>query len=51
MPNSSGKEKQSFTGINSILTTSVEPLHNGPSFYNMLNDPDQIEDMNEGSFG
>ena len=51
IPNSNGKEKQSFTGINSILTTSVEPLQNGPSFYNMLNDPDQIEDMNEGSFG
>lgn len=51
IPNTNSKEKQSFTDINSILTTSTEPLHNGPSFYNMLNDPDQIDDMNEGSFG
>lgn len=51
IPNTNGKEKQSFTDINSILTTSAEPLHNGPSFYNMLNDPDQIDDMNEGPFG
>jgi hypothetical protein len=46
--NTNGKEKQSFTDINSILTTSAEPLHTGPSYYNMLNDP--IDEMNEGSF-
>ena len=43
IPSSSSKEKQSYTDINSILTSSVEP-HNGPSFFNMLNDPDQIDD-------
>jgi hypothetical protein len=50
IPTGNGKEKQSFTDINSILTTSAEPLHNGPSFYNMMNDSDQIDDMNEGSY-
>jgi len=41
---SSSKEKQSYTDINSIISSSAEPLHNGPSFFNMLNDPDQIDD-------
>jgi hypothetical protein len=44
IPSSSSKEKQSYTDINSIITSSAEPLHNGPSFFNMLNDPDQIDD-------
>ncbi|KAE8443439.1 hypothetical protein EG329_001836 [Mollisiaceae sp. DMI_Dod_QoI] len=52
IPSSSGKEKQSFTDLNSIInTSSAEPVHNGPSFFNLLNDPDQIEDINDGSFG
>lgn len=44
IPSSSSKEKQSYTDINSIITSNAEPLHNGPSFFNMLNDPDQIDD-------
>ncbi|KUJ07314.1 uncharacterized protein LY89DRAFT_601538 [Mollisia scopiformis] len=52
IPSSSGKEKQSFTDLNSIMnTSSAEPVHNGPSFFNLLNDPDQIEDINDSSFG
>jgi len=51
IPSSNSKEKQSYTDINSIITSSAEPLHNGPSFFNMLNDPDQIDDMNDGPFG
>ncbi|KAH8759232.1 hypothetical protein F5882DRAFT_366408 [Hyaloscypha sp. PMI_1271] len=44
IPSSSSKEKQTYNDINSIITSSAEPLHNGPSFFNMLNDPDQIDD-------
>jgi hypothetical protein len=52
IPSSSGKEKQSFTDLSNIInTSSAEPVHNGPSFLNLLNDPDQIEDINDGSFG
>jgi hypothetical protein len=51
IPSSNSKEKQSYTDINSIITSSAEPLHNGPSFFNMLNDSDQIDDMNDGPFG
>jgi hypothetical protein len=51
IPNSNSKEKQSYTDINSIITSSAEPLHSGPSFFNMLNDPDQIDDINDGPFG
>lgn len=47
----STKERQSFLDINSILTTSAQPLHNGPSFDHMLNFPDHLDDMNGGSFG
>jgi hypothetical protein len=50
IPGSSTKERQSFTDINSIVTSNSEPLHNLPSFFNMLNDPDQIENMNDASF-
>lgn len=49
IPSSSGKEKQSFTDLTN--TSSAEPVHNGPSFLNLLNDPDQIEDINDSSFG
>lgn len=51
IPSSNNKEKQSYTDINSIITSSAEPLPTGPSFFNMLNDPDQIDDMNDGPFG
>lgn len=51
IPSSSGKEKQSFTDLSNIInTSSAEPIHNGPSFLNLLNDSDQIEDINDGSF-
>ncbi|CZR58410.1 uncharacterized protein PAC_08302 [Phialocephala subalpina] len=49
IPSSSGKEKQSFTDLNSITnTSSAEPVHNVPSFLNLLND---VEDINDGPFG
>ncbi len=50
LPNAGAKEKQSFTDINSIITSSAEPLHNLPSFLTMLNEVDQIDDVNEPSF-
>lgn len=49
IPSSSSKEKQSFTDLNSIVnTSSTEPVHNVPSFLNLLND---VEDINDGPFG
>jgi hypothetical protein len=51
LPNGSGKEKQSYTDINSIITPSAEPLPSGPSFFNMLNDSDQIVELNDSTFG
>jgi hypothetical protein len=48
--NGNGKEKQSFTDINSIITPS-DPLPSGPSFFNMLNDSDQIVELNDSTFG
>lgn len=50
IPNSIGKEKQSFTDINSIISSSAEPMHNIPSFMNMLNDPDPMDGLNDPTF-
>ena len=55
--NPSSKEKQTFTGINSIITSTADVLPNGQSFYNIL-DPEQIVNLpsaetldHDGSFG
>lgn len=55
--NPSCKEKQTFTDINSIITSSANAIPNGQPFYNML-DPEQIVNLqsaatldHDGSFG
>jgi hypothetical protein len=48
-PNSNGKEKQSLTDINSVISSGVDHP-NIPSFYNLLvGDPEQI-DLHESPF-
>jgi len=54
--NSRGKEKQSYTGINSILTSSADDLHQGSSYYGLVNDeqinmPSSIVLDHDTSFG
>ena len=51
LPSHNGKEKENLAEISSTVTSSAEPLHNGPSFFNMLNNSDQIVDMNDTAFG
>jgi hypothetical protein len=50
--NGIGKEKQnqSFTDINSILTSSAETMPSGSSYLNMLGDTEPIVDMQDAPF-
>lgn len=48
-PSSSVKEKQSLTDLNSMPASGAD-APNGPSFYNLLCDPEQIVDLHESSF-
>jgi hypothetical protein len=50
-PSSSGKEKQSLTDMNSIISSGADHP-NIPSFYNLLvGDSEQIVDLHESPFG
>lgn len=45
---SSSKEKPSYTDINSILVSSVEP--NGPGYYHMLEEAGELVDLQDTGF-